>query len=267
MKRPDIFNGLLLFGPPGTGKTMIGRAIASQSGAKFFNISASTVLSEWVGGGEKMVRALFAVARAQQPSVIFIDEMDSMLKQRNYREHECTRRIKTAFLEQMDGAGTSRDDRVLVIGATNRPQDLDEAARRRLVKRLYIPLPDDEARLSLVQRLLAKQAHSLSEQDFGAVVRFSKGYSGSDMYALCAEPALGPVRDLGEALESIDASKVRPINLTDFHIGARLVRASVSGKDLDGYMKWNSSFGSFPEPGPKHNTSPEAVAPGKGLEP
>lgn len=264
MKRPDIFTGLrgppkglLLFGPPGTGKTLIGRAIASRSGAKFFNISASSLVSKWVGEGEKMVRALFAVARVFQPSVVFIDEIDSMLCQRSDAENEGSRRIKTEFLVQMDGAGTSRDDRVLVVGATNRPQELDEAARRRLVKRLYIPLPDDEARRSLVTRLLAKQAHSLAEADFDGVVGLSKGYSGSDMYALCAEAALGPVRDLGEAIGSIDASCVRPISLADFKIAARMVRASVSGNDLDGYVEWNTSFGSFPM------TDPKADAPAK----
>lgn len=146
MMRPDIFTGLrgppkgvLLFGPPGTGKTLIGKCIASQSGATFFSISASSLTSKWVGEGEKMVRALFAVARCQQPAVIFIDEIDSLLSQRGDSEHESSRRIKTEFLVQLDGAATSSEDRILVVGATNRPQEIDEAARRRLVKRLYIP--------------------------------------------------------------------------------------------------------------------------------
>ncbi len=253
MKRPDIFTGLrsppkglLLFGPPGTGKTLIGRAIASKSGAKFFNISASSLMSKWVGEGEKMVRALFAVARVMQPSVVFIDEIDSLLTQRSESDQEASRRVKTEFLVQMDGAGTSRDDRVLVVGATNRPQELDEAARRRLVKRLYIPLPDDEARRSMVQRLLAKSRNDCSEKDYDDIVRLSKGYSGSDMYALCAEAALGPVRDLGDSIVNIDESGVRPIGKEDFVGASKAVRASVSEKDLDGYVEWNGTFGSFP---------------------
>lgn len=147
--RPDIFTGLrrppkgiLLFGPPGTGKTLIGKCIASQSGSTFFSISASSLTSKWIGDGEKMVRALFAVARCHQPAVIFIDEIDSLLSQRSETEHESSRRIKTEFLVQLDGAATEDEDRILVIGATNRPQELDEAARRRFVKRLYIPLPE-----------------------------------------------------------------------------------------------------------------------------
>jgi SpoVK/Ycf46/Vps4 family AAA+-type ATPase len=243
MKRPDIFTGLrgppkglLLFGPPGTGKTLIGRAIASKSGAKFFNISASSLMSKWVGEGEKMVRALFSVARVLQPAVVFIDEIDSLLTQRTDSDQESSRRVKTEFLVQMDGAGTSRADRVLVVGATNRPAEIDEAARRRLVKRLYIPLPDDEARGSLVTRVLGGQMHELDAESIRKVVDLTKGYSGSDMYALCAEAALGPVRDLGEAIGTIDASSVRAISLRDFETASRMVRASVSEGDLDVWL-------------------------------
>lgn len=253
MLRPDIFTGLrgppkglLLFGPPGTGKTMIGRAIASKSGARFFNISASSLVSKWAGEGEKTVRALFAVARVFQPSVVFIDEIDSLLTSRSEGEQEFTRRIKTEFLVQMDGAGTSRDDRVLVVGATNRPQELDEAARRRLVKRLYIPLPDLVARVCLTKRLLEKQVNELSEDDIEKVANVTKGYSGSDMYALCAEAALAPVRELGNAICDVDVSSVRPVRKDDFLKAARMVRASVGDKDLAGYREWNERFGSFP---------------------
>lgn len=157
MLRPDIFTGLrrppkgiLLFGPPGTGKTLIGKCVASQSRSTFFSISASSLTSKWVGDGEKMVRALFAVARCHQPAVIFIDEIDSLLSQRSESEHESSRRIKTEFLVQLDGATTDSDERLLVIGATNRPQELDEAARRRFVKRLYIPLPELEVSGKLI---------------------------------------------------------------------------------------------------------------------
>ena len=228
-------------------QTMIGRAIASRSGSTFFNISASSLTSKWVGEGEKMVRALFGVARLHQPAVIFIDEIDSLLTQRTDGDQEASRRIKTEFLVQMDGASTSRDDRVLVVGATNRPQELDEAARRRLVKRLYIPLPDASARKSLVTRLLAKQSHGLNQADIDTVATATKGYSGSDMYALCAEAALGPVRELGSSIQSISVDSVRPIQVNDFQSATRMVRASVSPQDLVAYKGWNKTYGSFPE--------------------
>ncbi|KAH7960069.1 hypothetical protein HPB49_016739 [Dermacentor silvarum] len=172
MLRPDIFTGLrqppkglLLFGPPGTGKTLIGKCIASQAGATFFCISASSLTSKWVGEGEKMVRALFAVARSCQPAVVFIDEIDSLLSQRSETEHESSRRIKTEFLVQLDGASTKGDERLLIVGATNRPKELDEAARRRLAKRLYIPLPEKAARRQMVCRLLA-QVRPVAFKDF-----------------------------------------------------------------------------------------------------
>lgn len=153
--RPDLFQGLrsipkgiLLFGPPGTGKTLIGKCIASQSDATFLSISASTLTSKWVGEGEKLVRALFTYARVHQPSVIFLDEIDSILKKRSDTEHESSRRLKTEFLIQFDGANAIQEnDRVLLVGATNLPQELDDAARRRFTKRLYIPLPEQKVRL------------------------------------------------------------------------------------------------------------------------
>ena len=162
MLKPEIFTGLrappkglLLFGPPGTGKTLIGKAIASEAKATFFSISASSLTSKWVGQGEKMVRALFAVAEVLQPSVIFIDEIDSLLTNRSEKDQESSRRIKTEFLVRLEGTRTNSKDRVLVIGATNRPQELDEAARRRFVKRLYIPLPNKNGREALVRRIIS----------------------------------------------------------------------------------------------------------------
>uniref|UniRef100_A0A8C8R646 Fidgetin-like protein 1 n=1 Tax=Pelusios castaneus TaxID=367368 RepID=A0A8C8R646_9SAUR len=252
MLRPDIFTGLrgppkgiLLFGPPGTGKTLIGKCIACQSGATFFSISASSLTSKWVGEGEKMVRALFAVARCQQPAVIFIDEIDSLLSQRGDGEHESSRRIKTEFLVQLDGATTSSEDRILVVGATNRPQEIDEAARRRLVKRLYIPLPEASARKQIVTRLMSKEHCSLREEEIELIVKKSDGFSGADMTQLCREASLGPIRSLQSTdIATITPEQVRPISFLDFDNAFRSVRPSVSSKDLELYENWNQTFGS-----------------------
>ncbi|XP_078354310.1 fidgetin-like protein 1 [Oculina patagonica] len=250
MLRPDIFKGLrgppkgiLLFGPPGTGKTLIGKCIASQSKATFFSISASSLTSKWVGEGEKMVRALFAVARCHLPAVIFIDEIDSLLSQRTDGEHDASRRIKTEFLVQLDGATTNSDERLLVVGATNRPQEIDEAARRRLVKRLYIPLPEAGAREQIMSSLLSQQKCSLSQQEISNIVQQTHGYSGSDMANLCREAALGPIRSITD-IQCIDADQVRPILFEDFDEALHQVRASVSEKDLDLYVQWNKLYGS-----------------------
>ena len=256
----------------GTGKTLIGKAIAHQSGATFFNISASSLTSKWIGEGEKLVRTLFAVASVHQPAIIFIDEVDSMLTQRSSDENEASRRIKTEFLVQLDGAGTHSEDRILVIGATNRPQELDEAARRRFVKRLYIPLPDDNARHQLVTHLLTKNTHILQEQDVTHIVEKTRGFSGADLRSLCTEAAMGPIRDLsssmsfddlsmstsfpkrnevekdigGGNLHSISAQNVPPITSIHFDEALKCIRSSISKNDLGLLKDWNLEFGTFP---------------------
>ncbi|XP_055944911.1 fidgetin-like protein 1 [Argiope bruennichi] len=251
--RPDIFTGLrapprgiLLFGPPGTGKTLIGKCIATESNSTFFCISASSLASKWVGESEQMVRALFTVARLNQPAVIFIDEIDSLLSQRSDKEQDFSRKLKTEFLVQFDGAKTSSEERVLVVGATNRPHELDEAARRRFVKRLYVPLPEESARRQIIQKLLIAHQHELSENDLDKICDETKGYSGSDVAHLCKEAAMGPIRCIGpENIKTVSLEQVRPINLNDFMVALKQVRASVAQDDLNYYLEWNKKFGSF----------------------
>lgn len=251
--RPDIFTGLrapprgiLLFGPPGTGKTLIGKCIATESNSTFFCISASSLASKWVGESEQMVRVLFAAARLNQPAVIFIDEIDSLLSQRSDKDQDFTRKLKTEFLVQFDGAKTNTEERVLVVGATNRPHELDEAARRRFVKRLYVPLPDEAARKQIVCKLIETHQHNLSDVDLRKICDETKGYSGSDVAHLCKEAAMGPIRSIGSAnIKTVSLDQVRPISLCDFIDALCQVRASVVADDLNYYMDWNKKFGSF----------------------
>uniref|UniRef100_A0A7S3G3Q6 microtubule-severing ATPase n=1 Tax=Palpitomonas bilix TaxID=652834 RepID=A0A7S3G3Q6_9EUKA len=231
--KPDIFQGLrappkgiLLFGPPGTGKTLLAKAVATEANARFFAISASSLTSKWVGEGEKLVRALFAVAYSVQPSIVFIDEIDSILTARTEGENEASRRLKTEFLTQFDGVSSS-SGHVLFMGATNRPQEIDDAALRRFTKRVYIPLPDDAARASLVSHLLKGQCHSVKGAELRSVVSFTTGYSGSDLAALCKEAAMGPVREAGANIAHVSAKDLRPIAAKDFKAALRVVRPSV----------------------------------------
>ena len=132
---------------------MLARALANEANATF-SISASSLTSKWHGEGEKLVKALFAMARQRQPSMIFMDEVDELFSKRREAEHDASRRLKTEFLVQFDGTATDPEEKILVLGATNRPQELDNAILRRFPKRIYIPLPDGGARCALLARLL-----------------------------------------------------------------------------------------------------------------
>jgi vacuolar protein-sorting-associated protein 4 len=170
----EPWRGILLYGPPGTGKSFLAKAVATEAKATFFSVSSADLVSKWLGESEKLVKALFEMARAARPAIIFIDEVDSLCGSRSDGENESTRRIKTEFLVQMNGVGNDNKE-ILVLGATNIPWALDPAIRRRFEKRIYIPLPEEMARKRMFELNLGKMPTTLTPSDLQELAHKTDG--------------------------------------------------------------------------------------------
>ncbi|KAI7904477.1 skd1 protein [Cokeromyces recurvatus] len=205
IKFPHLFTGqrkpwrgILLYGPPGTGKSYLAKAVATESNATFFSISSSDLVSKWLGESERLVKELFQMARENKPSIVFIDEVDSLCGSRGDGDSEASRRIKTEFLVQMNGVGNDMDG-VLVLGATNIPWQLDSAIRRRFERRIYIPLPDLNARANLFSLNVGNTPCTLTQQDYKRLAEMTNGYSGSDIAVLVRDALMQPIRKVQNA--------------------------------------------------------------------
>jgi katanin p60 ATPase-containing subunit A1 len=270
-KYPQLFSGLLrpwkgilLFGPPGTGKTMLAKAVATECRTTFFNISAASIVSKWRGDSEKTVRMLFDLAVHFAPSTVFIDELDSVLGARTSDEHEATRRMKTEFLVQMDGlAKRENGDIVFVLAASNHPWDLDSAVLRRLEKRIHVGLPSRDGREAMFRRLLPNVEPGF---DFSRVAAATEGYSGADIDILCREATMRTVRVLIRQLETAEAGKLptnavtRPVvTVADVLESLEVTRASVNSIPTKAYHDWEQKFGSTIS-GDRERPAPSAIS-------
>ena len=195
-RRP--WRGILLFGPPGTGKSYLAKAVATEADAKFFAVSSSDLVSKWQGESERLVKNLFSMAREEEHAIIFVDEIDSLCGSRSEGESDATRRIKTEFLVQMQGVASAKDG-LLVLGATNIPWDLDPAIRRRFEKRIYIPLPEGPARATMLKIHLGNTPNQLTQPDFDRLGMQADGMSGSDLSIVCREAIMEPMRTCQKA--------------------------------------------------------------------
>lgn len=219
--------GILLYGPPGTGKSCCASALAKESGANFLALSPSSMLSKWLGETEQIARAVFSLARRVSPTIIFIDEVDGLFRERTSSEHEAHKNLKSEFMQLWDGLAV--DDggaMVVVLGATNRPYDVDSAILRRMPRAFEVGLPSKTDRLSILRKIMLNTATEpgLSLED---VAEVTSGYSGSDLKELCRAAMMQPVREaLRKAAKQVRTSgsdpnldtegiSLRPLELRD----------------------------------------------------
>ncbi|KRG01680.1 katanin p60 ATPase-containing subunit A1 isoform X3 [Drosophila mojavensis] len=250
IRRP--WRGVLMVGPPGTGKTMLAKAVATECGTTFFNVSSSTLTSKYRGESEKLVRLLFEMARFYAPSTIFIDEIDALCASRGSdSEHEASRRFKAELLIQMDGLNASlQDDKIImVLAATNHPWDIDEAFRRRFEKRIYIPLPNEETRSALL-KLYLKDVSLSPDINTTVIGDELQGYSGSDISNVCRDASMMAMRRLISGRTPQQIKQIRredvdqPITLKDFQDAQQRTKKTVSADDVARFEKWMEEYGS-----------------------
>ncbi|CAL9151785.1 unnamed protein product [Musa hybrid cultivar] len=224
LSRPELFShgkllspqkGVLLYGPPGTGKTMLAKALAKESGAVFINVRISNLMSKWFGDAQKLVAAVFTLAYKLQPAIIFIDEVDSFLGQRRNTDHEAMTNMKTEFMSLWDGFTTDQNARVMVLAATNRPSELDEAILRRFTQTFEIGMPDRSERAKILKVIL-KGENAEANIDYDYIANSCEGFSGSDILELSKQAAYFPVRELlNDEKNGKASSGPRPLRQSD----------------------------------------------------
>ena len=251
VQRPDLFplgwpRGILLFGPPGCGKTLMAAAVATEIDANFYSIDAASIMSKWLGEAEQNVSKLFNSARKSsndgKPAIVFVDELDSLMGQHS-NEVGGEIRVKNQFLKEMDGImDKGKPLHVYVIGATNKPWDLDWAFIRRFQKRILVPLPDHNTRLNMLKHYTGNLQIE-QDVDLHELARLSEGFSGSDIRDVCQSAQLSLIGEFFESGKAVDkAAKPRPLTMHDFRQIFDARKPSVSLDMLSLYNRWFEAF-------------------------
>jgi SpoVK/Ycf46/Vps4 family AAA+-type ATPase len=251
VQRPDLFplgwpRGILLFGPPGCGKTLLAAAVATEIDAHFYSIDAASIMSKWLGEAEQNVAKLFGSARKSsiegKPAIVFVDELESLMGQHS-NEVGGEIRVRNQFLKEMDGImDKGKSFHVYVIGATNKPWDLDWAFIRRFQKRILVPLPDHHTRLMML-KLYMNTLQITQDVDLHELARLSEGFSGSDIRDVCQSAQLSLIGEFFESGKAMDKeAKPRALTMVDFRQIFEERKPSVSLDMLSLYNRWFEAF-------------------------
>jgi SpoVK/Ycf46/Vps4 family AAA+-type ATPase len=251
VQRPDLFplgwpRGILLFGPPGCGKTLLAAAVATEIDANFYSIDAASIMSKWLGEAEQNVAKLFTSARKSsnegKPAIVFVDELDSLMGTHS-NEVGGEIRVKNQFLKEMDGImDKGKALHVYVIGATNKPWDLDWAFIRRFQKRILVPLPDNHTRLMMLKHYTGN-LQITEDVDLHELTRLSEGFSGSDIRDVCQSAQLSLIGEFFESGKAMDKeAKPRALTMVDFRQIFDSRKPSVSLDMLALYTRWFEAF-------------------------
>ncbi|KAJ1946159.1 AAA+-type ATPase, partial [Linderina macrospora] len=235
LQKPEIFaeyglqppRGVLLFGPPGTGKTLIARAVAGETQAYVHVINGAEIMNKYYGETEARLREIFEEARKQSPSIIFIDEIDALCPKRGDSESEASKRVVATLLTLMDGVSDRVNDRLVVIGATNRPNAIDSALRRpgRFDREIEVPIPNPEARLHILRKKLGNTPNSLTEEQIVALAASTHGFVGADIEALVREAAIIAIKRHTASELAADTESLAVTN-DDVAAASRLIKPS-----------------------------------------
>lgn len=225
--------GVLLHGPPGCGKTLIAKATAKEAGTRFINLDVSILTDKWYGESQKLASAVFTLAVKLQPCIVFIDEIDSLLRARNSTDHEATAMMKAQFMSFWDGLITDSNCTVIIMGATNRPQDLDRAILRRMPATFNVPMPNAAQRHQILKLILENEPVS-DDVDIIKIARCTEGFSGSDLRELCRNASVYRVRDYMKNTERATTSAdgeeyhdaLRPITMEDLTVSLNKMKDS-----------------------------------------